>query len=85
MAEKAREPVEQLHPQAVGRYQEQKQKERELVEAMFRQTLERERERKERERAAVEQVQRQAIEQGRVQPLPPYEPPAIQLHATTRR
>jgi hypothetical protein len=45
---------------------------RELLEA-----VQRDQERKDRERAAAERVHRESAENGRVQRLPPHEPPAI--------
>src|SRR5262249_9815048 len=68
---------EQEVRQALQTYREHMEKGRELVETMFREAVERERQREEHERALVERVHREAIEQGRVEPLPPYEPPTI--------
>jgi hypothetical protein len=77
MNENGHELVEQMHREALERYQEQKRKGRDLVQAMFREALQREREQKQRQRLLVEQVHREAIEQGRLQPLPPVERPTI--------
>jgi hypothetical protein len=74
MNENERELVEQVHREAIKRYQEEDKRGREMVEAMFREALEHEREQKQRERALVEQAHREVIEQGRVEPLPPTEP-----------
>lgn len=77
MNENGRDLVEQVHREAVDRYQEQKQKGRELVEALFREAVLREQEEKQRQRLLAEQVHRETIEQGRVDLPPPYEPATI--------
>jgi hypothetical protein len=75
MNEDGRELVERVHREAIERWREEEAKGRKLVEAAFREALERERAEKQRQRAAVEQVHREAIVQGRLQHLPPPEPP----------
>ena len=77
MKENGREAVEPTLHQMVEHYREQKHKGDQLVDAMFHEALERERQDQERQRLLVEQVHCEAIEQGRTQPLPPYQPPAV--------